>query len=97
MTACHEPTRKGGVPHRGLTQAKVRAMCFSKSPQTPLYIKGGIKWDISHANKSSSPSAKGGSRGILLHLRLPENRCSIFTLRAKLNYTTSIAGGFCKY
>jgi hypothetical protein len=42
MTACHEPTRKGGVPHRGLTQAKVRAMCFSKSPQTPLYKRGAL-------------------------------------------------------
>ena len=45
----------------------------------------------------SSPFDKGGSRGILLRLRLPENHRSILTLRAKPNYTTSIAGGFWNY
>ena len=50
--------------------------------------------DISQAHKSSSPFAKGGSRGILLRGRLIEDHRSIFTLRAKLNHTTSIAGGF---
>jgi hypothetical protein len=86
-----------GFPIGGSLKQRSGQCVSQNPPQNPPLQKGGIKWDISHANKSSSPSAKGGSRGILLHLRLPENRCSIFTLRAKLNYTTSIAGGFCKY
>jgi hypothetical protein len=42
----------------------------------------------------SSPFSKGGPRGILLRGRLPEDHRRIFTLQAKLNYTTSTAGGF---
>jgi len=33
-------------------------------------------------------------RGIFLSIRLPEDHHSIFTLQAKLNHTTSTAGGF---
>jgi|GEM_PF-1494094 len=54
----------------------------------------GIKGTISHVNNPSSPFAKGGPRGILLSVRLPEDHHSILTLRAKLNYTTSRTGGF---
>jgi len=97
MTAVHEPTGKGGVPHRGLTQAKVRAMCFSKSPQTPLYKRGALNgislMQTSHlppfAKEARHELAECGDQGGFY--------CSIFTLRAKLNYTTSIAGGVCKY
>jgi hypothetical protein len=42
-------------------------------------------------HRSRSGEAGGG---ILLRLRLPEDHRSIFTLRAKLNYTTSTAGWF---
>ncbi len=62
MTACHEPTRKGGVPHRGLTQAKVRAMCFSKSPQTPLYKRGALN-GISLMQTSRLPPLLKGDQG----------------------------------
>jgi hypothetical protein len=44
--------------------------------------RGGIKGTISHVNNPSSPFAKGGPRGILLSVRLPEDHHSIFTLRA---------------
>jgi hypothetical protein len=54
------------------------------SPPTPL-TKGGIKCDCLTCNKSSSPFGKGGSRGILLRVRLPKNHRSILILQAKLN------------
>ena len=58
-----------------------------RNPPNPPLQKGGSKWDYFTCNKSSSPFDKGGSRGILLRLRLLENHRSILTLQAKLNYT----------
>ena len=74
--------------------AKTESVPMIKIPPTPLYERGALHGAIKPANKSSSPFAKGGPRGIFLSIRLPENHHSIFTLQAKLNYTTSIAGGF---
>jgi hypothetical protein len=59
----------------------------------PLCQKGKLPGVIS----DSSPFSTGGPRGILLRARIPEDHRSILTLQAKLNYTTSTAGGFCKY
>jgi len=56
----------------------------TENPEAPLG-KGGIKCDYSTCNMSSSLFGKGGSRGILLRLCLPENHRSIFTPRGKLN------------
>ena len=58
-------------------------MSSKKCGTWSVYESGAIKSDISHANKSSSPFANGGSRGILLCLRLPEDHRSIFTLQVK--------------
>jgi hypothetical protein len=63
-----------------------------KSPQ-PSFTKGGFKGTISVENNSSSPFAKGGSRGILLRFRLSENFRSIFTPQARLNYNITIKPG----
>ena len=63
---------------------------LTKSPLTPLYERG----EFVETTSKSSPFCKGGSRGILLLFRFTENHSSIFTPLAKLNYTTSIAGGF---
>jgi len=52
-------------------------------PNPPL-CKGG---EFVETTLKSSPFCKGGSRGILLRLRLPENHRSILTLQAKLSYT----------
>jgi len=62
-----------------------------RNPPNPPLRKGGSKWDYFTCNKSSSPFAKGGSRGILLRLSLPENHRSVLTL----NYTTSTAPYYC--
>ena len=45
----------------------------------------------------SSPFSKGEPRGILLRGRFPEDHRSVLSVQAKLNYTTSTSGGFCKY
>ena len=54
-------------------------------------MKGG---NLLKPLQNPPPFVKGGSRGILLRPRLPENHLRILTLQAKLNYTTSTAGGF---
>jgi hypothetical protein len=69
---------------------KIKAVPWTKSPLTPLYERG----EFVETTLKSSPFGKGGSRGILLRLRLPENHRSISTLQANLNYTTSTAEVF---
>jgi len=82
----------GDAEFHALWQNQSRAR--ERNPPNPPLRKGGSKWDYLTYNMSSSPFGKGGPRGILLRVHLPENQSSIFTPLAKLNCTTSIAGGF---
>ena len=66
------------------------------SPVHTPFTKGGLTMGSLTGKRLSSPFSKGGSRGILLRGRLPEDHRSTLTLRAKLSYTTSAAGGFSK-
>ena len=78
-------------------------------PPSPLCERGASHDTMSGPNKSSSPFVKGerglpaiASRsgeaggGILLNVHLAKSPCSTLIVRAKLNYTTSKAGGFWK-
>ena len=42
---------------------KTKAMPVNEIPPTPLYKKGGFKWDFSHANNYLPPFLKG-DRGL---------------------------------
>ena len=77
--------------------AKTNAMPVNEIPPTPLYKRGASR-GLSPIQATHLPPLLKGDRGGFSSVLVFSKITAVHsTLQAKLNYTTSTAGVFCKY